>query len=75
MSEKILKALLQLFAIIARVEGTSSAGVSGRSIVERFLRQQFSPEVAAGHLARFDAYLQAYRASGGKVAMVVSGHR
>ena len=66
MSEKILKALLQLFAIIARVEGTSAAGVSGRSIVERFLRQQFSPEVAGGHLARFDAYLQAYRTSGGE---------
>ncbi|MFZ1687824.1 MAG: ATP-binding cassette domain-containing protein [Flavobacteriales bacterium] len=66
MSEKILKALLQLFAIIARVEGTSAAGITGRSIVERFLRQQFSPEVAAGHLARFDAYLQAYRTSGGE---------
>ncbi|MEO8068735.1 MAG: ATP-binding cassette domain-containing protein [Flavobacteriales bacterium] len=66
MSEKILKALLQLFAIIARVEGTSAAGITGRIIVERFLRQQFSPEVAAGHLARFDAYLQAYRTSGGE---------
>lgn len=66
MSEKILKALLQLFAIIAKVEGISAAGVSGRSIVERFLKQQFSADVAAGHLARFDAYFQAYRSSGGE---------
>lgn len=66
MSEKILHALLRLFAIIARVEGQSAGGgPGGRGIVERFLRRQFDPEKAAAHLALFDGHLQAYRNSGG----------
>ncbi|MBL8003319.1 MAG: ATP-binding cassette domain-containing protein [Flavobacteriales bacterium] len=64
MSEKILKALLQLFAIIAKVEGTSAAGRSGTAIVARFLRQQFPAEAAAQHLATFEAFVAAYRSSG-----------
>ena len=65
MSEKILKALLQLFAIIAKVDGTSAAGRSGAAIVSRFLRQQFTAEVAQGHLATFETFVSAYRTSGG----------
>jgi ABC-type multidrug transport system ATPase subunit len=64
MSEKILKALLQLFAIIAKVDGTSAAGLSGTAIVSRFLRQQFTAEAAAAHLATFEAFVAAYRSSG-----------
>ena len=66
MSEKILKALLKLFAIIARVEGQMTDGrSSGRGIVERFLRQQFDREQVAEHLATFDSFVQAYNTSGG----------
>ncbi len=65
MSEKILKALLQLFAIIAKVDGASAPGGSGNSVVSRFLRQQFSPEQAAAHLAVFEAFVAAFHASGG----------
>ncbi|MFT3885079.1 MAG: ATP-binding cassette domain-containing protein [Flavobacteriales bacterium] len=65
MSEKILKALLQLFAIIAKVDGASGAGRSGTAVVTRFLRQQFSPEAAAGHLTTFEAFHAAFHSSGG----------
>jgi len=66
MSEKILKALLKLFAIIARVEGQMTDGrPSGRGILERFLRQQFDREQMALHLAEFDAFVLAYHSSGG----------
>src|SRR6187455_3276884 len=65
MSEKILKALLQLFAIIAKVDGSSAAGKSGAEAVARFLRQQFTPEQAAAHMAVFEAFVAAFHASGG----------
>lgn len=65
MSEKILKALLQLFAIIAKVDGASAAGKSGTDAVARFLRQQFTPEQAAAHLAIFEAFVAAFHSSGG----------
>ena len=67
MSEKILKALLKLFAIIARVEGQMADGrPGGRGIVERFLRQQFDREQVGPHLLAFDAFVQAYHNSGGE---------
>ena len=65
MSEKILKALLQLFAIIAKVDGSSAAGKSGSEAVSRFLRQQFTPEQAAAHMAVFEAFVEAFHSSGG----------
>lgn len=65
MSEKILKALLQLFAIIAKVDGSSAAGKSGGDAVSRFLRQQFTPEQAAAHLAVFESFVAAFHSSGG----------
>ena len=66
MSEKILKALLQLFAIIAKVDGTSAAGRSGFAAVSRFLRQQFNAEAAAMHLATFETMVAAFHSSGGQ---------
>lgn len=61
MSEKILKALLQLFAIIAKGEGV---GLGERplnaAILERFLRKQFSPETAGAHMARYQAFVQSF---------------
>ncbi|MEZ4756040.1 MAG: ATP-binding cassette domain-containing protein [Flavobacteriales bacterium] len=66
MSEKILKALLQLFAIIAKGDAVGE-GVRPENAapLERFLRKQFSPELAAAHMARYQAFVQAFHASGG----------
>jgi len=66
MSEKILKALLQLFAIIAKGDPVGE-GVRPENALplERFLRKQFSPEVAMAHMARYEAFVQAFHASGG----------
>lgn len=69
MSEKILHALLQLFAIIARSGDEERGQPSGRVILERFLRQQFSPELVAAHMARFDAFVEGFHASGGGAVM------
>lgn len=67
MSEKILKALLQLFAIIAKGDGVHE-GVRPENapILERFLRKQFSAEVAASHMVRYQVFVQAFHASGGQ---------
>jgi len=53
MSEPILKALMQLFAIIAHP--TSSAG-ERRKIVEYFLNRQINKEAAQQYLDVFDEY-------------------
>lgn len=67
MSEKILKALLQLFAIIAKGDGVQEgARPENASILERFLRKQFSAEVSASHMARYQTFVQAFHASGGQ---------
>ena len=42
MSERILKALMQMFAIIARVDGIDD---NGRLIVQSFLKQQLNQEL------------------------------
>ncbi|MCW5900704.1 MAG: ATP-binding cassette domain-containing protein [Flavobacteriales bacterium] len=61
MSEKILKALLQLFAIIARGDGAADGARAVNALtLERFLRRQFSPEEAAAHMARFAEFVQDY---------------
>ncbi len=66
MSEKILHALLQLFAIIARADAAAGTGrPAGRMMLERFLRQQFTAEQVQEHLARFDALVEAFHAGGG----------
>jgi ABC-type multidrug transport system ATPase subunit len=67
MSENILKALLQLFAIIARGDGVGQgARPENASVLERFLRRQFGPDVVAGHMARYQAHVQAFHASAGR---------
>jgi ABC transport system ATP-binding/permease protein len=55
MSENILKALMQLFAIIAREDGVTS---SGRKVVELFLRQQISQDQVDKYLLLFDQFLE-----------------
>lgn len=59
MSERILRALMQMFAIIAKVDGVSN---TGRSIVESFLKQQLSLEQVETYLKIFDEYLDAHHA-------------
>ena len=54
MSDKILRALMQLFAIIANAERLTA---QGRTIVESFLKQQLSAVHVQNYLAIFDEYL------------------
>ncbi len=51
MSENILRALMQLFAIIAKVDGVN---VIGRNIVQSFLKQQLNQELVEQYLKVFD---------------------
>ncbi len=58
MSESILKALMQLFAITARVDGATQ---KGRGVVKAFLKQQLSTEKVEEYLALYDKYLEAHQ--------------
>lgn len=58
MSERILKALMQLFAIIAKVDGISN---NGRAIVQSFLKQQLNQELVEQYLKIFDEFLEAHQ--------------
>ncbi|PID90533.1 MAG: ABC transporter [Bacteroidetes bacterium] len=60
MSEEILKALMQLFAIIAKQD--EGLGTSEREYVESFLRQQINDEDVETYLGLFDGFV----AKGGK---------
>ena len=53
MSEKILKALMQLFAIIARPQSNDS---DRRVVVEAFLRRQLNEELVKEYLTIFDDF-------------------
>jgi len=55
MSEKILKALMQLFAIIARPQSNDS---DRRGVVEAFLKRQLNQELVKTYLGFFDEYYQ-----------------
>jgi ABC-type multidrug transport system ATPase subunit len=55
MSEKILKALMQLFAIIARPQSDDS---DRRGVVEAFLKRQLNQELVKQYLGFFDEYFQ-----------------
>jgi ABC-type multidrug transport system ATPase subunit len=57
MSERILKALMQMFAIIAKVDGIND---NGRLIVQSFLKQQLNQELVDQYLAIFDEFLEAH---------------
>jgi ABC-type multidrug transport system ATPase subunit len=58
MSEHILKALMHLFAIIARPESNSS---DRRTVVASFLSRQLNQEIVAEYLKVFDEYYQLYQ--------------
>jgi len=59
MSERILKALMQLFAIIARPEDDS--GNDRRTIVESFLKEQLNTALVIAYLKVFDDYYDEYQ--------------
>src|SRR5688572_20359646 len=54
MSEKILRALIQLFALAANAERLSA---QSRQVVEAFLKQQLSSDLVAKYLGIFNEYL------------------
>ncbi len=58
MSEQILKALMQLFAIIAH---PTSDAKDRRSIVEYFLKRQLNQETVKAYLKVFDDYYQIHQ--------------
>ncbi|MFI5203486.1 MAG: ABC transporter, partial [Flavobacteriales bacterium] len=70
MSERILKALMQLFAIIARVDdeesGETDHNGGGRSIVELFLKQQLSQDLVDSYLKKFDEFLDQHQGRSAK---------
>lgn len=64
MSKQILKALMQLFAIIARPESNSS---DRRSVVESFLKKQLNQELVNEYLKIFDNYYNIHQERQGEV--------
>ena len=55
MSERILKALMQLFALVAKVDSVNN---DGRIVVETFLKQQLNTELVSQYLELFEEYLE-----------------
>ena len=71
MSERILKALMQLFAIIAKGELNEETGevnydVGGRKIVRQFLRQELNQELIKEYLSLFDEFLLSHQGKSSK---------
>ncbi len=68
MSERILKALMQLFAIIAKVDIDEETGEvrldsKGRQIVRTFLSQELNQELVEEYLKVFDEYVIGHHTS------------
>jgi len=63
MSEKILKALMQLFAIVVEVEGISK---NSRSIVQSFLKEQLNQDLVEEYLTLFDQFVEKQTSKSGK---------
>jgi ABC transport system ATP-binding/permease protein len=57
MSERILKALMQLFALVADVDELTN---KSRIIVELFLKQQLSQDMVEEYLTIYDEYLEVH---------------
>lgn len=74
MSERILKALMQLFAIIAKVDDTDEnsdlnvdvQSTKGHNVIRTFLRSEINPEQIEEYLAIFDTNLKNLRGSKSK---------
>lgn len=59
MNESILKALMQLFAMVADVDRHGTAGLS-RDVVETYLENEFGAEQVKNYLKQFDEYISLY---------------
>ncbi|HKL02630.1 MAG TPA: ATP-binding cassette domain-containing protein, partial [Cryomorphaceae bacterium] len=71
MSERIFKALIKLFAIIARVDSHEKEDLLGREIVESFLKERLPSNLVQQYLLLFDEYLETYQ----KVSKRKNGQR
>ncbi|HNX84055.1 MAG TPA: hypothetical protein PKK03_06340, partial [Bacteroidales bacterium] len=60
MSEPILKALIQLFALIGDVHDDPEISGRGRDIVRLFLAKHLSNEQVLRYMAMFDEYVRLY---------------
>ena len=56
MSERILKALMQLFSIVSDAENATD---NSRNIVETFLKQQLNKELVSAYLKLYDNFIDA----------------
>ncbi len=65
MSESILKALMQLFAIIANLDRSEDTKKS-RIVVESYLRMQLSQQLIDEYLLLFDEFFNAHQGKKGK---------
>jgi ABC-type multidrug transport system ATPase subunit len=72
MSERLLKALMELFALISEVELNDDGSVRstgsgrGREVVLEFLKKQLAHEQVEEYIRLFDEYLQTHHGSSGK---------
>jgi ABC-type multidrug transport system ATPase subunit len=60
MSEPILKALMQLFALISDIHGDRMISSRGRDIVRLFLARHLNSEQVRKYMEMFDEYLKIY---------------
>ena len=61
MSEKILKALMELFAIIARPENNELIGEDRRPVVESFLHRQLNQDLVSEYISIYDVYFEKHQ--------------
>ncbi|MCX7954467.1 MAG: ATP-binding cassette domain-containing protein [Bacteroidales bacterium] len=73
MSENILKALMQLFAIIAATSESNedTTNKKGREVVKLFLKQQLNEEIVEQYLTIFDEFLEKQRSKKSKKRLSV----
>ncbi|MCP4312801.1 MAG: ATP-binding cassette domain-containing protein [Bacteroidetes bacterium] len=60
MSEAILKALMQLFALIVDIDDLKEISKEEKAIIRAFLSRQLSSELVEKYMAVFDEYLHIY---------------
>jgi ABC-type multidrug transport system ATPase subunit len=60
MSEAILKALMQLFALIVDIDELQEISEKERAIIRSFLARQLSSELVEKYMKEFDEYLHLY---------------
>ncbi len=62
MSESILNALVQLFALIGDIHGKTVITLRGKDIVKTFLSRHLNNELVSTYMSRFEEYLTTYNA-------------